>query len=142
MKKTMPKNQFYAQRFSSSNITQPFVETPKPITPSSEPAKEEPAEEKTVNEEPAVSKPAEDVFSNTIDTPSDSTEPVKDEPVSQDDEPIQYYTGYEGSDDPFSVQNPDEELVIKDHKKKSSGSFGSRFKRTFTSFFSNDIPDE
>ena len=132
LKKTLPKNQFYAQRFSSANITQPFVETAKPIT-----ASPEPAVEQTDNGD--SSDGSEKRFGRNRRNKNKLKEKSAE---SQGDSTFEYYTGYEEADDPFSVQNPDEELLIKDHKKKSGDSFGSKFKKSFSSLFSNDIPDE
>lgn len=128
LKKTLPKNQFYAQRFSSANITQPFVETPKPITAPAEP---EQLSKNDFSDVPENTEPAFDM---------NDQKSITETP--QNDSTFEYYTGYNETEDPFSVQDPNAELRIKDHKKKSNDSFGSKFKKSFSSFFSNDIPDE
>ena len=99
LKKTLPKNQFYAQRFSSANITQPFVETAKPIT-----ASPEPAVEQTDNGD--SSDGSEKRFGRNRRNKNKLKEKSAE---SQGDSTFEYYTGYEEADDPFSVQNPDEE---------------------------------
>ena len=105
MRKSMPKNQTYAQRFTSA---------------SSEPAKE-----------PAVQQNAE----------APANEAPKAQKPQKDDSTIEFYTGYE-ENDPFAGNgDPNQEVIIKDHKKKS-GSVGSRFRKSFSKFFSSDVPED
>ena len=104
MVRSMPKNHAYAQRFSTSNIPQPFVETARPHN-------------------------TEAVFGQADYQPS---EPELNA-ASDNGGTFEYYTGYEQADDPFGA-SADKEILIKEHnRKKSGGSFGSRLRKFFSS---------
>ena len=113
MKKSMPKNQAYAQRFGGG---QP---APAPVEPA-------------VQTEPAA--PAAPAV------PAGKSQP-KNGKQKKDDNVIEFYTGYD-EDDPFGGSaDPNQEVIIKDHKKKN-GSVGSRFKKSFGKFFSGEVPED
>ncbi|MBQ9461671.1 MAG: hypothetical protein IJU51_07155, partial [Clostridia bacterium] len=130
MKKSMPRNHVYAQRFSASDVPQPFVEIPKPIK-NSEPQQEKVQESSEPEQAPEEekSKPAKRVWTT-------------EKPETEDDGLIEFYTGYDQSEDPFANTNNDQEVVIKDHKKKSGESIGQRFRKSFGKLFSSDIPED
>ncbi len=143
MKNSMPRNHVYAQRFSASDVPQPFVETPRPIT-GSDTQKEELQEENIPEEKPAAEKarPSKRVWT-TEPVSEQKPEPVSEpEKESEDDGLIEFYTGYDQNDDPFANPNNDQEVVIRDHKKKSGESMGQRFRRSLGKLFSSDIPDD
>ena len=116
MKKTMPKNHAYAQRFRTTESSR-SDKKPAPATPSEEPSAA-PAEAPSPWEEPS---PA----------PQTAAQPPKN---SQDNSGLfEYYTGY---DEPAA--QPDTTPPPTSGKKK--GSVGSRFKRTLGKFFAPDPP--
>lgn len=121
MKKSMPKNQAYAQRFTGAQSSQP---TAKPAVPET---KTEPVQ--SVNNKAKTKKPVKKNGSKKT--------PLQ----KKSDDVIEFYKGYE-EEDPFTNQAyQNEEILIKDHKK-NKGSVGSRFKKSFGKFFSGDVPED
>ena len=134
MKKSMPRNHVYAQRFSASDVPQPFVETPKPIT-SSDPVYDADGMDSDVQETVWTTEPAAGPEPMTAD-------PMQTNEMPEDNSAIEFYTGYDQSEDPFANTNNDKEVLIKDHKKKSSESVGQRFRRSLGRLFSSEIPED
>ncbi len=122
MRKAMPKNLAYSGKFGTADL--PPSAPPKPAVPT-------PA---------APPKPAPLPHA---DPPKPApVPPQKSKPV-EDNEPIQYYTGYEPEKDPFSDDSDQgKEILIKNHQAKKSGTFSERFKKTFKKLFANTAEDE
>lgn len=151
MRKSMPKNLAYSGRFGTPDLTPPAV-APKPAPKKTvqPPAADEtetskvqlPPASKPVLQTKPLSETTTPVSPPPPPKPEPKPEPKKQEPV-KDDEPIQFYTGYEP--DPFSndaYQN--QEMIIQEHNKKkvSAESFASKFKKTFKKLFAADAEDE
>ena len=126
MKKSMPRNHVYAQRFSASDVPQPFVENPRPIT-STEP--QYAADDNGGDQ-------GEPVFAGEAGGSDSLSGQGKN-----DDGLFEYYTGYDAGEDPFADNGGEQEVLIRDHKKKS-GSVGQRFRRSLGKLFSSEIPED
>ncbi len=136
MKKSMPRNHAYAQRFSTANISQPFVETPKPIAPSETEHEKTPVK---THVKTSVKKTDRDHDKNSKNSKKNRSGSKKQ---AANDSAFEYYTGYDQSDDPFADTNSDQELLIKNHKKKNNDSVGTRFKKSFGKFFASEAPED
>ena len=123
MRKSMPKNHAYAQRFSSAGIRQPFVETAKPMVTKPEPPKAPAKQEDEQRRGKKFRKEKENTAKN--------------------EGTFEYYKGYEEeNNDPFSEFHSGEEVVIKDHKKKSNEPMSKRLKKSFGKLFASESPEE
>ena len=136
MKKSMPKNQAYTQKFSSmQSIRTPKQETVLP--------KEEKKPEPEIVQ-PVSAEKTEPVIEPKPEKKSEpDTEPAKETKNEPDDSDIiKFYTGYDDNSDGEEKGN-DKEIVIKDHKKKTESlSFGDRLKRSLGKFFSGEVPED
>ena len=120
MKKTMPKNHAYAQRFRTNEPARPSRKEPEPVETEATPA------------------PLQDTAA-----PSSWEEPVREPaaaPVKQDNGGLfEYYTGYDAPEEtPAPLSEPTMEEKPAVGKKKDS--MGSRFRRSLGKFFAPDPP--
>lgn len=121
MKKSMPKNQAYAQRFSGAQNAY--------SDGSSSASDKKSASLHNVN---TVSKGKKKFKKNGV---------KKTSSTPQNDNIIELYKGYD-EEDPFTGETyKNEEMLIKDHKK-NKGTMGSRFKKSFGKFFSGEVPED
>ena len=140
MKKSMPKNQAYTQKFNSVQslrTKKQETDTPKeekePVAEAVQPVNTEPSKE------PAAKPAAEPVTEQKTETKPEQAQEKNEK--TDDPEIIKFYTGYdEGKDEENDYR--DQEIVIKDHKKTESLSFGERIKRSLGKFFSGETPED
>ena len=132
MMRSMPKNHAYAQRFSTQEVSQPAAQEPEPET------------DEPIFAETDVTAPTEQTAPAPLEEPDEMPmQPEEEVPAkTPEEEPQQtssfsFYQGYE-EEDPFSELPKGEEVIIKDHKKKSSIPFGERLKRSLGKLFASD----
>ncbi len=144
MKKSMPKNQAYTQKFNSVQaVRTKSQETVKP----NEEKEPETDEVKPVNTEPStepVTKTDNEPKTESKIEPKEETKPEQTQENNEEmdeSEIIKFYTGYDDGTEDNKYQ--DKEIVIKDHKKKTESlSFGDRIKRSLGRFFSGETPED
>ena len=132
MMRSMPKNHAYAQRFSTQEVSQPAAQETEPET-------DEPTFAET-----DVTAPTEQTAPAPLEEPDEMPmQPEEEVPAkTPEEEPQQtssfsFYQGYE-EEDPFSELPKGEEVIIKDHKKKSGIPFAERLKRSLGKLFASD----
>ncbi|MBQ1660327.1 MAG: hypothetical protein II059_10895, partial [Clostridia bacterium] len=140
MKKSMPKNQAYTQKFNSVQaVRTKSQETVKP----KEEKEPETDEVKPVNTEPST-EPVTKTDTEPKEEPKEETKPEQTQENNEEmdeSEIIKFYTGYDDGTEDNKYQ--DKEIVIKDHKKKTESlSFGDRIKRSLGRFFSGETPED
>lgn len=136
MKKSMPKNQAYTQKFNSVQAVR--TKSQEPVKPNEE-KEPETDEVKPVNTEPST-----EPVTKTDTEPKEETKPEQTQENNEEmdeSEIIKFYTGYDDGTEDNKYQ--DKEIVIKDHKKKTESlSFGDRIKRSLGRFFSGETPED
>ena len=144
MKKSMPKNQAYTQKFNSVQAVR--TKSQEPVKPNEE-KEPETDEVKPVNTEPStepVTKTDNEPKTESKIEPKEETKPEQTQENNEEmdeSEIIKFYTGYDDGTEDNKYQ--DKEIVIKDHKKKTESlSFGDRIKRSLGRFFSGETPED